>query len=554
MELITDNKHALFATQYTVIVRAGSAEAADALAARAGKILALRRIRHRAETFAAPAMWFNRLPDRNKLPRPLKLLNSNVAALWAFHHAPAGRPSSPWGEGPARLFRAGGGQSHAFQFHVHDKPGSNGHYLVFAPTGAGNTTLMMHLLGGLAKFEGVRSYVFDSKEGARFTVEALGGSYMPFGKLRLNPLDVGGDSPENRQRVAGVMNGMLGEAAGTEEAETAVKHALDVMFKADPPKRTFNDIFSLAFPRRSKARAAFSRWVTDGKGNRGRYAHVFNATHDGLGGVLGGSFLTGIDMGEILSDPALAPPAVAHIGAAVSKSAAKASTGFNIFIDEAAALLPNPGFAALESEMFREYRKLGGAVGMAFQDPAALLASGVAEAVIENAATLIFFPNAQATEASLEPFRLNAEQTAFILRGAGAGRKVMVIKREAATGFDESVILDVDLAPFGNIARFYRSGPAAVEELKRIRRNHGNEWLKHVRDGCETAAVDTPRRCAPPQASRGRFHGREGLSDVRDRACGTYLVYDQTRRKIPPAIRILAPQNRICQFGKKGSQ
>ena len=119
---------------------------------------------------------------------------------------------------------------------------------------------------------------------------------------------------------------------------------------------------------------------------------------------------------------------------------------------------------------------------MAFQDPKALLDSGVAEAVIENAATLIFFPSALATEESLAPFRLNGEQREFILRGAGVGRRVMAIKREAATGFDESTILDVDLAPFGAIARFHRSGTATVAEMERLKKAHGGEWARHVRE------------------------------------------------------------------------
>ena len=38
-----------------------------------------------------------------------------------------------------------------------------------------------------------------------------------------------------------------------------------------------------------------------------------------------------------------------------------------LFIDEAAALLRNAGFASLvQVDMYREYRKLGGAVVMAF--------------------------------------------------------------------------------------------------------------------------------------------------------------------------------------------
>ena len=482
MELLGGSKHVLLHTQFTVIVRGPSASAADALAEAVGRILARRRVRHRLETSTAPAAWFNRIPGHEKMIRPLRLLNTNVGALWPFQHAPSGRPASPWGEGPVRLFRTGGGGAYAFQFHVYDRPQANGHYLVFAPTGAGKTTLMMHLLGGLAKFEGVRSYVFDSKQGARFAIEAMGGLYQSFDDLRLNPLDVGGDTPENRQRIAGVMTSMLGEAAGTDEAARTVKRALDQMFKVKAPNRTFDKIFSSAFPPRSAVQAAFAKWVTDKNGNRGHYAHVFKHGRDSLGQVLGdSSCLTGINMNEILSDGVLAPPVVAHIGAAISKTAAETSVGFNIFIDEAAALLPNPGFRAMVEEMFREYRKLDGAVGMAFQDPRALLDSGVAEAVIENAAALIFFPSALATEESLEPFRLNDEQREFILRGAaGGGRRVMVIKREAATGFDESAILDVDLAPFGKIARFYRSGTAALENLKRLKRNHGEEWINHV--------------------------------------------------------------------------
>ena len=481
IELLSDGKHTLFTTQFQIVLRARSEAALDTLTDQVMALLAARRSAGSVETAAAATAWFNRHPAADRLIRPLRLMNRDVAALWPFHHAPTGRRSSPWGNAPVRLLRTGEGQAYSFQFHIDDTPQAKGHYLVFAPTGAGKTTLMMHLLGGLARFAGVRSYIFDSREGARFMVEALGGEYQSFDTLRLNPLDVGADTPAARQRLARIIKAMLGNLAATEEAETAVKQMIDTAFDLAPPNRTFDTIFPAAFANRSQTQRAFAKWVRDDAGNTGHYAHVFNAPRDGLSTVFGGAFMAGINMNEILNDPVLGPPAVAHISAAVSQNLA-GSGGFNIFIDEAAALLRNPGFRDTVAEMFREYRKLDGVVGLAFQDPAALLDSGIAEAVIDNVSTLIFFPNALAGEKSYAPFHLNDEQLDFILRGgaAGGGRRVLLVKRDAATGFDESVVLDIDLAPFGDIARFYRSGAAAVRDLERLKRNHGKDWQHHV--------------------------------------------------------------------------
>lgn len=108
-----------------------------------------------------------------RLLRPLTLRDENIAALWPLHYAPRGLDTSPFGPQPVRWFQSPSGQAYAFQFHVKDKPQALGNYLIFAPSGGGKSTLMMHLLGGLAKFDGVRSYIFDSKEGARFMVEAM---------------------------------------------------------------------------------------------------------------------------------------------------------------------------------------------------------------------------------------------------------------------------------------------------------------------------------------------------------------------------------------------
>lgn len=489
LAMLSEGNLSLFATEFQIIARADTEPGLSILVRDICEVLGHARVLYRVQTKGAPVCWMNRLPSVPKgklmpgtrLMLPLDLRDENIAALWAMPHSAQGLTKSQFGEAPVRFFRTPTGQAYAFQFHVEDRPQARGNYLVFAPTGGGKSTLMMHLLGGLAKFEGVRSYIFDSKEGARFMVEAMGGLYQSYDKLALNPLDVGEDTPANRQRVYHILRALTGDHKLSPEEEAAFSHALDLTFQLEPPERTLSAIYGFAFAKRSALRQVFAKWVIDDKGNRGLHSHVFNAPHDSLGGLLD-HYMVAINMNEALSDPELGPPVVTHMAAAIGQSAAKSAKGFTIFIDEAAKLLQNEGFRALAAEMFREYRKLNGAVGLAFQDPAALLRSGMAEAFIENTATFIFLPNAQATAESFEPFNLNDEQMSFVLGRASTRRerRALIVKRDAASGFDESAIIDVDLSPLGQSLRFYRAGTDANKHLQDLQATWGETWAEHL--------------------------------------------------------------------------
>jgi len=479
MELLTQGKTSRLATELAITLRARTMDEIESLTSAVAGVLGNRRVDYSVETKGAPVAWFNRMPDRERLLRPLKLFAENVAALWPIESAPVGLAESQYGKGPVRSFMTGSGQAYAFQFQCRVAEKALGNFLVIAPAGVGKTSLMMHLLGGLAKFHGVRSFILDSKEGARFIVEVMGGLYQPFDKLSLNPLDCD-DTPINRQRLALLVRSMLGEVGQSKGVEDILSHLVETAFRLPIEARTFDKIFPLTFPQHSAPREAFARWVTDDRERAGLYAATFNAARDSLSGVLNQSFMTGINMNEALEDPNLGPPVVAHIASAIERLARAGRTkGFAIFIDEAAKLLRNPAFCGLAAEMYREYRKFGGAVGMAFQDPGALHKSGIADAVIENTASFFFFPNPQGNRSAYEPFNLNDEQEAFIF-GAPEGRKVLLVKRDAGTGFEESVILDIDLSPLGRPLRFYRSGPDAVRDLQAIQEKWGDQWLANI--------------------------------------------------------------------------
>lgn len=480
-EDLLNNVQQLQETQFQITLRSRSETSLTALTEKVVSILDNARVRYCVETVGAATAWFNRMPGRDKLLRPLKIAEGNVAALWPFQFSPIGLWSSPFGDRPIRLFKTPTGQNYAFQFHVSDKPQSPGNYLMFAPTGGGKSTLVLHLLGGLAKFAGVRNYVFDSNDGARFMIEAFGGVYQGYEELALNPLDIDLDDKSARHRVRLILQAMLGENFD-EGMDDYLHSALDMAAELEPGLRTLNNIYGAAFPAQSAIRKAFSKWVQDEDGGAGQFAHVFNSSRDQITGFLEKSFLTGINMNEALMDPVLGPPVVAHISAAISAAAKKGEGGFSIFIDEAANLLRNNGFRDVVREMFREYRKRNGIVGLAFQEPGALLEFDGATAMIENAQTLFFLPNSQAKLENLEPFNLSQEQIAFI-KGEGemkGGRQVLVVKRFEADNFNESTILDVDLSGLGDALRFYRSGDTAVKELLSIQNQWGDQWLSKL--------------------------------------------------------------------------
>ena len=484
IDLVTEGKTVLFESQFHIGVRAESLDALDQLTRQVSDILSRLRIIYTVETVGMPIIWFNRMPGRDQLLRPLKLFSEPVAALWPIHGSPTGQADSPWDTRPVRLFLTPSGQTYQFQFHHSAKPQSLGHFLVFAPSGSGKSSLILHLLSGLAKMDGVRSYIFDSKEGTRFMVEAMGGAYQNFESLSLNPLDVKKDTPETRQAIRRVLMSMLGDLPVDAAIDEELTRCIHQAFLLGPPERTLNAVFSSAFSR-GAAKQALARWVTDEKGRIGPYGHVFNAPHDSLAGFIAQNYMVAINMNEALDDPLLGPAVVTHIGQSIGRSASQNTRGFAIFVDEAARLLENEGFRLTVQEMFREYRKLNGVVGLAFQDPAALHRSGIGEALIENTATLIFFPNPPGKKEHYEAFNLGEEELAFILGGSvsdsGGGRRVLVIKRDAATDMRESAILDIDLSPYGiaadgNGLKYYRSGPDAVRLMQNLQNERGDQW------------------------------------------------------------------------------
>ncbi len=473
LALLNEGNVSVFLSQCSITLRASSLKELEHIRTEIVGILSKWRIAYGIDTGAVGWYWFNRLPFKDRLIRPLKLINPSIAGLWTWHNSPIGQYASPWGDRPLRMFKTPVGQNYAFNFHVGQKQNSLGHFLVIAPSGGGKSTLLAHLLGGLSKFD-IPSVIFDSLQGMRFMVEAMGGQYQSVHNLALNPFDCD-DAPEKRIHLAGLLRSM-----GMSIQQSEIELLLDQMFMIEREYRSLNEVYQTVFARASISQNEFARWVTDRDGNEGMYSSMFNAPRDSLGDVLDQSFMSAFNMGEVLNDPTLAAPVVAHVMDGI-REIGKHRQGFCVFIDEAAALLRNEGFRGYVMQMYREYRKFGGAVGMAFQDPKAFIESDVSDAVLDNIATLILFPNSQGNRAVYERFGLNEEQMNYILKGSllSQDRTALVIKRDS-TGFEESTIINIDLSPYDSALRFYQSGTDAVRLLEQLQQKWGAEWSKHI--------------------------------------------------------------------------
>ncbi len=489
--LVDSGKEIYWRTQTTILVRARTQEALTEALERVEKILSQDNVVFAKDTEAALEEFYSRTPGRNFLARPMHLVSSNIAALMAMSSEPRGMDQSYFGDGPIRLFKSVRGQTYQFQYHVRLGREPIGHYMVIAPTDSGKTTLMMHLMGGMLRHRNTKGFVFDSQEGARFTIEAMGGNYYNLndasGGVTLNPLQLEGtESNQAHLRRLFRMMAAVNDDESLEKIEEAVRKTLDI---PDVMDRQLNKIYRSGFGAGAELKKGMRKWVTV-DGRPGPYAFLMNAEFDSLARQMDETFLIGWNADQILKEPEVAAPVFEHIGHVVRSECKRGGYGFNIFVDEAANLFRNQAFRDEAAVMYREYRKLGGVVGVAFQEPSALRESGIGSAVFNNVSTIFLFPNSQAQREDYAELNLNSEQWDYIKGlssiNAAVERSVMLIKRDKSGGAnaEESLILDVNLKPIlGPLVRCYQSGPRAVrlmEELKDAYGTENCEWVRHA--------------------------------------------------------------------------
>ncbi|GAK46664.1 type IV secretion system protein B4, putative [Tepidicaulis marinus] len=448
--------------QLMVIVEGNSEEEVQRGCGQVMRVLGNHNINAKVETASAERMWWTRVPGLDVLHRPFRLDAENVADLWVMESQADGIGSCDWGEGYVRLMPTSQGSAYRFNFHRGAGEQELGHFLVFGGTGAGKSTLMAFwILGALEAFPDLKAFLFDRNEGFRAYCQVHGFEYVdPALDLSLNPFHL-----EPSQANLAFLTNWLTLLAGTEgtESQKHIEQAVGMLMQVPTAGRSLKASFEELFPAGSEVKDGLRTWA------EGSNAYLFNGAEDSLS--FDGKRLVAFDMTDILDSGDRAAAMISYIAYRIRRS----DTPHLIMVDEAAPMLENKRFASELLVILREARKKQGVLGLAFQDPGALTASGHAKAFLQNTSKRIFFRNTQAQKADFEEFDLTDSEWQFI-KGtsdvAAAYPRAVLIKSD--TG---SVILNADLSSLGNLLRSLTGGSQASRAVAAAQRKGGEKWL-----------------------------------------------------------------------------
>lgn len=380
-----------------------------------------------------------------------------------------GLDSCSWGPMPVTRFRTESGSEYGFTFHQSPAPRDLGHTLIIGSAGSGKTTLISFLVALCQKFPKMRTVVLDRLHGMEVMCRMLGGTYADFGDgVAFNPFHLN-DTDENRR----FLRQMLELLAGTDTAEhrELINHAVDQAYRMPKADRCLDELrgaFGLARPGSLQER--LSEWYSEGT-NGG----FFSSRKDSL------SFdrrFVGFDMTTLLQMPKVLGPVAHYLFHRLNMAVLQDPGPFLIFIDEVMNYLNDKAMAPHILQTIREIRKLDGVAVLAAQEAESVLEHPEGDLLMRSIATLLLYPAPTAdAEHYMDGFGLTETEFAWI-KSPGNGRQVML--KRPLTG--ESAILDVDLAPLGEMLKVFDSSSTAVRELNTLRRTR-SDWRNAYLDG-----------------------------------------------------------------------
>ena len=154
-------------------------------------------------------------------------------------------------------------------------------------------------------------------------------------------------------------------------------------------------------------------------------------------------------------------------------------------VDEGWKALDDPAFLRRIKDWEKTIRKRNGLVGFCTQSASDALESRIASAIIEQAATQIFFPNSRARASDyVEGFGLS-EHEFELIRTLPDTSRCFLIKRG-----DHSVVARLDLSGLEGELAVLAGTERAVRRLEALRENLGDKpdaWLETFMQG-RTAA------------------------------------------------------------------
>jgi hypothetical protein len=248
------------------------------------------------------------------------------------------------------------------------------------------------------------------------------------------------------------------------QEEQQIAAAIDVAYDHDVAFRRLRHFRELlAGHRRPQAGDLAARlrpWIEDGP-----HAWLFDNPADALD--LGRRVL-GFDMTRLLDDPALRTPAMMYLFHRVDERLD--GTPAMIVIDEGWKALDDPVFTATIRDWLKTLRKRNAIVGFGTQSARDALDSRIGPAIVEQAATQIFMPNAKAqAQDYCEGFGLSAHELDLI-RALPVSSHAFLVRHA-----HHSVVIRLDLGGMSAVLTALSGREASVRRLDDLRAIHGDD-------------------------------------------------------------------------------
>ena len=225
---------------------------------------------------------------------------------------------------------------------------------------------------------------------------------------------------------------------------------------------------------------------------QGDYAWVFDNTEDSLLSRLMTHTTIGFDVTEFLNHERTRAPVTLYLFHLVRELL----DGRKVvcWMDEFWRLLGDPAFEGFAKDGPKTWRKLNGVMCLATQSASDVLDSPISRTIIEQTATKIFFPNADAdAEEYMTGFGLTEREYKLIKEQLEPGSRMFLIKQA-----HQSVVCQLDLKGFDAELKVISGRNQEVQRMHQIIASTGtaaDDWLpSFVRNNGSPVIAATPAR------------------------------------------------------------
>jgi type IV secretion system protein VirB4 len=442
------------------------------------------------EDLALEAAFWAQLPGNFAVrPRKAPITSRNFAALVPFHNYPAGRASgNHWGEA-LTLLSTRARSPYYFSLHASDPadPDSRkdtGHTFICGPTGSGKTVFIGFLIAMLER-QGVTQIIFDKDRGLEILVRALRGEYLAlkhgvptgFNPLQLPP------TPAHTEFLKSWLHLLVRPAGGralTAREDHDLEQALRGTLSLAAPARRLSRLLEYLDPTDAEGlHARLSRWC---EVTRGDYAWVFDNAQDSVVARLAGRPVVGFDASEFLDHQLTRAPVTLYMFHLVRELLD--GRRLVCWMDEFWRLLADPAFESFAREGPKTWRKLNGVMCLATQSTSDVLDSPISRTIIEQTATKVFFPNADASAAEYcGGFGLTEREFKLIKEQLEPGSRAFLVKQG-----HHSIVCRLDLQGFDGELAVISGRARHLERLHRLLKEHGadpDRWLPIFMTTCQ---------------------------------------------------------------------